>query len=100
MIGMPQASSNRSPIVRNAGASNWAKSGSIIRPKPVATISRPLRLSGRRRHAIRPHAANVPPVRRKTTRYPGTGSSTVSSGTSTAISVATTVAQSTIQKAG
>ena len=36
-------------------------------PKPVAVISSPLRLSGRRRQAISPHAANEPPMSRSTT---------------------------------
>ena len=34
------------------------------RPKPVAVISGPLRLSGRRCQATRPNAANEPPTRR------------------------------------
>ena len=68
MIGMPQASSNRSPTVRTEAGSSWTNTGSTSSPSPVATMSSPLRLSGRRCQAIRPHAANTPPTRRKTAR--------------------------------
>ena len=68
MMGIPHASSKRSPTVRSAdGSSSW-KIGSISRPNPVATISSPLRLSGLRRQAINPQAVNAPPIRRKTIR--------------------------------
>ena len=50
------------------GESNPAKSGSTNSPKPVATISSPLRLSGRRRQAISPHPANAPPIAPTTAR--------------------------------
>jgi hypothetical protein len=34
------------------------------KPAPAAVMSRPLRLSGRLRHAMSPHAANDPPISR------------------------------------
>ena len=76
MIGMLQASTNRSPTsVEPAYLDLDEHTGSTSSPSPVATISGPLRLSGRRRQAIRPHAAECPADERKTTRVPGTGSS-------------------------
>ena len=66
IIGMPHASSSRSPNSAIGGESNWANTGSTSSPKPVATISGPLRLSGRRRQAISPQATNAPPTRRNT----------------------------------
>ena len=60
---------------RSVGASTWANTGSTSRPNPVTTISRPLRLSGRRRQATRPQPTNAPPTSRKRARKPATGSS-------------------------
>ena len=44
------------------GESIWPSTGQTNSPKPVAVISMPTRLSGRRRHATRPQAANEPPT--------------------------------------
>ena len=59
-----QMSSSTSPAVSATPASICLSSSETSRPKPVAVISGPLRLSGRRCHAIRPNAANEPPTRR------------------------------------
>ena len=64
----------------------------------MPVISIPLRLSGRRRDAIRPHAANEPPTRVKTTSIPSIGASrSNSTGLSATTSAATTAIQSAIQ---
>jgi hypothetical protein len=44
---------------------SWLSSGVTKNPKPVAVISSPLRLSGRRCQAISPHTANDPPTSRR-----------------------------------
>jgi hypothetical protein len=49
---------------------SWLSSGCTKNANPVAVISIPLRLSGRRRHATRPHAANEPPTSVNTTSIP------------------------------
>ena len=64
MIGMPQASSNRSARISTVGESTWPSTGQTKSPKPVAVMSMPTRLSGRRRQATRPQAANEPPTAR------------------------------------
>ena len=54
-----QSSWSTSPACATRGV-ELAISGANEKRKPVAVISRPLRLSGRRRQAISPHAANDP----------------------------------------
>jgi hypothetical protein len=66
---------------------------------PVAVISMPLRLSGRRRQAISPHAANEPPTRLSTTAGPVTGAPrSVTIGSSAASSAAIVTVHSAAQK--
>ena len=59
-----QMSSITSPSVCATPVWICLSSSETSRPKPVAVISGPLRLSGRRCHATRPNAANEPPTRR------------------------------------
>ena len=73
------------------GASNCSNSGPARKHSPVATIRRPLRFSGRRRHAIRPHAANDPPTRRNATSHAGGGGPRPPSAGSSAPSAAAIV---------
>ena len=87
--GGAQMSSSTSPTVSATPASICLSSSETSSPKPVAVISGPLRLSGRRRHATRPNAANDPPTRRYTTSAPATGSSPKMIGTSAPNSAAT-----------
>ena len=49
--------------VKTSAASIWPRTGGMKKRKPVAVISAPLRLSGRRRQATSPKAANEPPTR-------------------------------------
>src|SRR4051794_24135208 len=70
-----QMSSSTSPAVSVTPVWTCFSSSEMSRPKPVATISGPLRLSGRRCHATRPNAAKDPPTRRYTTSAPATGAS-------------------------
>ena len=59
---------NSKPAVRSERRRRTeASRGEARNANPVAVISRPLWLSGRRRHATSPHAANNPPTIRKTT---------------------------------
>jgi len=46
------------------GVSICESSGKMKNEKPVTVMSTPLRLSGRRRQAISPAAANEPPIMR------------------------------------
>ena len=57
-------SSSTSPAVSAMPVWICLSSSETSSPKPVAVISGPLRLSGRRCHAMRPNAANEPPTRR------------------------------------
>ena len=56
-----------------AGESSWTSTGDSRTPKPVTVNRRPTALSGRWRHAIRPHAMNEMPESRLMTAYPGSG---------------------------
>ena len=67
-IVMLHRSWNRKPTALSSGVSNWANTGSTNIRKPVAVISSPLRLSGRRRHAISPQATNAVPTSRNANR--------------------------------
>ena len=65
----------------------------------MAVIHRPLKLSGRRRQAISPHAANDPPTSRKTTCTGSIGPGGPNrNGDSAPISAATTRIHITTQK--
>ena len=67
---------------------------------PVAVISAPVRLSGRRCHATSPDAANDPPTRPNTTSMPATGASFVTTiGRSTSTSPARARASSAAKNA-
>jgi len=89
------------PAVRASGVSSWASRGAARNAKPVAVISRPLWLSGRRRHATSPHAANDPPTIRKTTVTSTnvTAGPRVSRGTSTPRTAAASAVQPATQNA-
>ena len=100
MIAMPQRSSRTVPSTVSVGESNCLSSGSTNSRKPVAVISRPLRLSGRRRHAIRPHATKAPPTRRKAMSGPSIGSSRNAVLTSTTANAATPAAHRAAQRTG
>jgi hypothetical protein len=65
MNGIVQRSVRYIAIVWASGAPSWTNSGEMKNPAAAATMSAPLRLSGRRCQAIRPHAANEPPSSRK-----------------------------------
>jgi hypothetical protein len=98
--GIAQRSENTIAAVCPAPASIWASSGLARKPNPVAVMRRPLRLSGRRRQAMSPHAANEPPTSRKTTCAPSTGCPPLQiTGTSAPNSAARTRAASASQKA-
>ena len=66
---------HRSPNSRSAvnatGESSWASTGDSRTPKPVTVNRRPTALSGRWRHASRPHAMKEMPASRLITAYPG-----------------------------
>jgi hypothetical protein len=68
---------HRSPksmsAVTAAGESSWSSTGDSKTPKPVAVNRRPTALSGRWRHASRPHAMNETPASLLITTYPGSG---------------------------
>src|SRR3954454_19208202 len=67
---------------------------------PVAVISGPLPLSGRRRHAAIPQTANDPPTNWKTIWYAVSGRSPEMAGRSTPYWAAAAAASSAIQNAG
>ena len=60
----PTAPAPGSTRSARAAAWNWPMSADRKKPAPAAVMSRPLRLSGRRRQAMSPHAANDPPMSR------------------------------------
>ena len=68
---------HRSPNSRSAvaatGESSWTSTGDSRTPKPVTVNRRPTALSGRWRHASRPHAMNEMPESLLITAYPGSG---------------------------
>jgi hypothetical protein len=47
-----------------SGGCNWPMMADTKKPTPAAAMSMPLRLSGRRRQAMSPHAANDQPTSR------------------------------------
>ena len=55
------------------GESSWTSTGDSRTPKPVTVNRRPTALSGRWRHAIRPHAMKEMPESLLITAYPGSG---------------------------
>ena len=59
-----QSSCRTIAAVCASGGSNWLRMAETKKPAPAAAMSWPLRLSGRRRHAMSPHAANDPPISR------------------------------------
>ena len=60
----PTSPARGSTAVCAIGASNWPTMADRKKPTPAPAMSRPLRLSGRRRQAMRPQAANDPPMSR------------------------------------
>jgi len=54
----------RADSVWATGTWTWLSSGARKNPAPVSVMSSPVRLSGRRRQAISPHAAKEPPTSR------------------------------------
>ena len=71
-----QRSTNSCPSRRRERGVDLRRAAAQMKnAKPVAVISAPLRLSGRRRQATRPQAANEPPTSAKTTWRPSIGSS-------------------------
>ena len=66
-------SDSHSARVRATGWSSRPSTGARKTAKPASVMSRPLRLSGRRRHATNPHAANEAPTSRRTTCTGSTG---------------------------
>src|SRR4051812_16255202 len=93
-------SESRNAAVCAAGESSCVSSGPRNSAKPVAVMSWPARLSGRRCQATRPQTANEPPVMRLRTSTPTTGSPLRKmTGTSAPNSAAAAAAQSTAQNA-
>ena len=81
--------------------SSWPSSGATKNAKPVAVIRLPLRLSGRRRQATSPNAANEPPTSVKTTFSHSNGPSAGNrTGLSASASAATAAVHSTTQNPG
>ena len=58
------SSCTRIDAVCASGGWNWPMIADRKKPAPAAVMSRPLRLSGRLRQAMSPHAANDPPISR------------------------------------
>ena len=80
-----RSESQLATVAANSGRRRGAER-SRRNANPVAVMSMPLRLSGRRRHAISPHAAKDPPTRRRTTSTGSAGPSPSTTGASTATS--------------
>jgi hypothetical protein len=59
--------------VNAAGDATWLRIGATNMPNPATVSIRPMALSGRRRHAISPHATKEIPASRWTIEKPGTG---------------------------
>jgi hypothetical protein len=57
---MVQVGVSTTATVVASGASTWLSNGYASAAKPVAVMSRPLWLSGRRRQAISPQPTKVP----------------------------------------
>jgi hypothetical protein len=86
-----QTSTSRTAAVNGTGPSSCPSSGEAKKPKPVAVMSMPLRLSGRFRQAIRPKAQNDAPTRANTTASQSIGDS-VSKRTGRSASTSATAA--------
>ena len=95
-----QRSTSSTASVSPSGVASSPSSVGRKNAKPVAVISAPLRLSGRRCQATMPQAANEPPTQANTTSSPWTGSSRANSAGRSASNSATTAAvHSAAQKA-
>ena len=93
-----QRSPNSRSAVNAAGESSWVSTGDSRTPKPVTVNRRPTALSGRWRHASRPHAMKEMPASRLITTYPGSaGPVSNSTGISAAKPVAAAATDSASQ---